>query len=474
MTSRFHTRRAGAPERAFPIARAILLAVAVLARAVAPAPADAQLPPVRPLGPIVGRIDSIVFARGFNVLSDGRVVVNDISRRRIAFYDSTLSHTSAVVDTSFGGKIFGYLADTSLLLSPTARALVVMDPSGRLARTLPLATSAIMGDGTPFTTHVDAHGRIVFQELVRRVPVAAGAPPVPDSILVERLDVRTGVIDTVTTFAAPRVPFAVSRADIAASSLAGNPLLGGISLAGGGIGFITILNAAPAGGLVSPATAATTAATTAAATGVGVSAGGGGAGSDRGGDTVIFTRSLLNVAAAAGLSFVPARDGWAVLSDGTIAVARGQEHRIDLYGDDGLHAIAPPLPYGAPRLTGQAKAAFVDSLKREWAAHPAPTDTPSIVLPDMKVLVSAPAFPDPATIPDYEGWFAQLKADADGNLWIEDVRDQTVWAVVDRRGQVIDRVRIPAGMSIEWFGAGVVYLTTGVGISSSLLKARIR
>ena len=52
--------------------------------------------------------------------------------------------------------------------------------------------------------------------------------------------------------------------------------------------------------------------------------------------------------------------------------------------------------------------------------------------------------------------------------------DPSVWGVVTQSGQLIDRVRIPAGMTIESFGPGVVYLIGGGPKGITLAKARIR
>lgn len=57
------------------------------------------------------------------------------------------------------------------------------------------------------------------------------------------------------------------------------------------------------------------------------------------------------------------------------------------------------------------------------------------------------------------------KADADGNLWIlpttsaQSKAGELVYDVVDNRGAIKERVRVPAGRSIAGFGkGGVVYL----------------
>jgi hypothetical protein len=426
-----------------------------------PVRAQVELPSVHSLGPVVGRLDSLVATRGFHVLSDGRVVVNEIGAGRIVVYDRTLSHEQTVIDTTFRGKIFGYLADTSLLLNPSARTLVVLSPTGTFARTMPLATTDIEGNATPFTSRVDAKGRIVYQVFMRQNgAIGSGARSATvDSMLLLRLDVGTGVIDTVAAFVVLRNPLG---SDVLGLALGAFPpgVIGSTSMAMiNGVVFVT--SAAGFGG-------------SGGGSGGGARGGGGGAGTDRGGDTAIFTKSLATVAQEAGLTFAPPSDAWAVLSDGAVAVVRGQTHQIDWYPADGTHSSSPPLPYASSRLTIQAKTTFVDSLKRTYAAHPGPTATPTAISADMKVLLSAPAFPDPATLPDYVGSFARVKADAENNLWLQETTDSTVWDVVNRAGRMTDRVRIPAEMTIEWFGPGVVYLVSYAGTTTALIEARIR
>jgi hypothetical protein len=80
-------------------------------------------------------------------------------------------------------------------------------------------------------------------------------------------------------------------------------------------------------------------------------------------------------------------------------------------------------------------------------------------------------FVDPADLPDYRPAFSAgaAKADADGYLWIRttSVRPGTagfIYDIVDRRGEHIDRVQIPAGRQIVGFGkGGIVYMAARDG-----------
>jgi hypothetical protein len=72
-------------------------------------------------------------------------------------------------------------------------------------------------------------------------------------------------------------------------------------------------------------------------------------------------------------------------------------------------------------------------------------------------------------LPDYRPAFGQggaVKADLDGNVWIRTSARRAgsiggaIYDVVNRKGEIVDRVQVPAGRSIIGFGkGGVVYMT---------------
>jgi len=71
-----------------------------------------------------------------------------------------------------------------------------------------------------------------------------------------------------------------------------------------------------------------------------------------------------------------------------------------------------------------------------------------------------------------------LTADAENNLWIRTstmIDGRPVYDVVNRRGELFDRVQLPAFRTIAGFGSGVIYMamkdSTGV---VHLERARVR
>ena len=54
-----------------------------------------------------------------------------------------------------------------------------------------------------------------------------------------------------------------------------------------------------------------------------------------------------------------------------------------------------------------------------------------------------------------------MHADADGNLWIRTttiVEGQPVYDIVNREGELFDRVQLPSFRTIAGFGPGVIYM----------------
>ena len=89
-------------------------------------------------------------------------------------------------------------------------------------------------------------------------------------------------------------------------------------------------------------------------------------------------------------------------------------------------------------------------------------------------------FVDPSELPDYKPPFGggATRVDSEGNLWIrttQNLNGMPVYNVVNRRGELIDRVQLPAGRVIAGFGAGgVVYLAFRDGDVARLEKAKGR
>jgi hypothetical protein len=91
-------------------------------------------------------------------------------------------------------------------------------------------------------------------------------------------------------------------------------------------------------------------------------------------------------------------------------------------------------------------------------------------------------FVAPSELPDYKPVFLNgfVRADLDGNVWIRTIPTKPmaggpVYDVVNRKGELVERVQVPVNRSITAFGpGGVVYLTSRDGMTTTLEKATIR
>ncbi|HTR78346.1 MAG TPA: hypothetical protein VMH39_09560, partial [Gemmatimonadaceae bacterium] len=67
---------------------------------------------------------------------------------------------------------------------------------------------------------------------------------------------------------------------------------------------------------------------------------------------------------------------------------------------------------------------------------------------------------------------------ADGNLWLQERLSEAgdfapVFDLVNRKGELFDRVQIPGATRIVGFAPGVVFLSSRTGAGESLVRARI-
>lgn len=522
--------------------RHLLLRACVALAAAAPSAALAQgdsLPvPSRAAGPPVQAIttasavstEPLGSVSHVRELPDGRVLVNDGSRRRLVLMDTTLRTVGVVLDSltavsnAYGtraGALIPYLADSTLFVDPASYAMLVLDPAGRIARVRSVWRVQdiffVLGQGSGGWPGMDAKGRVVYRVPARaappRVPPPAGIPyipPEPDSAFVVAVDLATRKLDTLGTVRTPRTDMKVRRT---------------------GEGRLVI-------------------------------------------DQV--TNPL------------PSSDDWAVLPDGGVAFVRARDYRVEYLGPDGSLTSSPKLPFEWRRMTDEDKQRMVDSVKsaqgrsaatdyatsmirwanqakrpyppgftvpegyraplgfgRSWKLPPGvtlpagyvhacePGEEPE-VKPAPAVAEGAPAgarvttvvgppgspgipgapgrpgagmpscipvpvsgggtAPPPPTmrqihvfpaseLPDYRPPLASggaTRADPEGNLWIRTVPAQRVpggpvYDVVSRGGGLVSRIQLPPGYSLVGFGRGkVVYLSMSDASGIHLARVRLR
>jgi hypothetical protein len=418
-----------------------------------------SMPPVRQLGPVTAvSKEALGAVTTVRALPDGRVLVNDIVGRRVLMFDSTLSATTVVADTTsatanaYGtrpGGLIAYRGDSSLFIDPASLSMLLIDPNGKIGRVMSAPRAQDVGFliGGPFgNPGFDAQGRLVYRAPPRFIfngpPPSGNRPPqppqIPDSAALVRFDLATRKLDTVTWFKTPKVNFSV------------------VTAPDGGVRVTSVVNPLPQG------------------------------------------------------------DDWAMLSDGSIAIVRGRDYHVDWVGAQGITS-SPKIPYEWERMSDEQKVAFIDSAKvamekarasGQFAAGfaggfvrttvdngPAggpPRDTASRAgaprdgSPRQTTTTDAPqqlpalTLVAPNDLPDYKPAFTpgSTRADADGNLWIRtshNVDGRPVYDVVNRKGELVDRVQLPLNRQLAGFGPnGVVYLGVRDGRTAHLEKARIR
>jgi hypothetical protein len=178
------------------------------------APVVAQLPPAPPQQQGVPIIDlpgptsktsvSQGGVLGVRQVSNGNIIVNDAGRRQIKLFDSTLNLISVVRDsapgsaTSYGSRrlpMIPYLGDSSLIGDYQAGTMLVMGPTGQIARaiapSLPnMLVGLIGGNGA-----VDDRGRILVA-VPQMNPRTVATANLPDTNLLIRADLDTRGADT--------------------------------------------------------------------------------------------------------------------------------------------------------------------------------------------------------------------------------------------------------------------------------------
>jgi len=430
--------------------------------AVATTAAAQQRPPIRQLGTVVAKSgETFTLVGGIRALSNGSVLVNDIPGRRVLMFDPQLAKFTVLADSTsatanaYGGRngaLVAYRGDSSIFIDPTSVSMLIIDPAGKVARVMaiPRAEDAgAIGSGLS-STAFDARGRLVYRAGARmqftgggarRIEGAVGGggfvpPQIPDSALILSVDLASRKVDTIGFIRTPKVKLE-SKQD------------------------------------------------------------------DRG---IISMQSTVNP--------LPVVDDWAMLPDGSIAFVRGRDYHVDWVNADGSKSSSTKIPFDWQRMTDEDKIAFIDSLKvaRERLAASAPVPVAGAAqgapggggggAPQVQIFMgpggpgggppggARPGAPGPAQmnfvpaneLPDYKPPFLSnsTRADTEGNLWIRTIPTSAVvggpvYDVINRKGEIADRVQIPVGRTIIGFGpGGAVYLLNRDGTTATLERATVR
>jgi hypothetical protein len=396
-------------------------------------------PPIHPLGRVL-RTSPEPFASISQVraVSGGRVIVNDIVGRRVVLLDSTLRVLLVIADSTSGtasayssrvAGIIAYRGDSTLFVDPVTFSMLVIDPSGRIVRTIAAPSGVEAGAlvGGPFgAPGFDSQGRLVYRVMRTRTiappPAGAAAPQSQpnDSAMVTRLDLVRRTRDTVAVFAVPRNQLIRTRGDngmMTATQIV-NPLPWVDDWALLSSGRVAIV---------------------------------------RGHEyRVDIFDEAENLIVSQRIPF-----DWHRLSDAERAVVIDSTRRS--------------------QIAQNATAARSDSALRQRVA-PEATLTPGTGAGGATALNISNHLDvvSPDELPDYRPPFQRsaIRTDMDGNLWIRtsvSVGRAAVYDVISERGELTDRVLVPDGRVIAGFGpGGIVYMGVVDGTVTRLERARIR
>lgn len=379
---------------------------------------------------------------GIRELRGGRVLVNDGGSRQLRLFDSTLASGTIVLDsTADGPNLYGrgrapiipYLGDSTLFPDNAAFAMLVIDGNGQVVRSMAIPNQSDLGRIRQ-GAGVDKQGRLVYlgDSPVFRAKVAGEGDAKSDSFPLLRADFDLRKTDTIAKVFRPMRVTRATAPDGSATI---------------GIWMVDPL------------------------------------------------RTL---------------DDWTILSDGTVALVRGQDYHVDWIRDNDARASSAKLPFDWKQLSDTDKQRVLDSIRvvignalddgsivnrvEMLTVTRNPNAAPSLrpAPPRPANGSSRAAFPgfnivpdDPNMINKVHDYYPPVRsgaaiADVDGNLWIlpttskQSQRGELVYDVVNAKGELFRRVRIPLGRLIVGFGSsGVIYMSNG-SIANGFVLERSR
>ena len=367
--------------------------------------------------PIAVSTDSLGMRVSVRALSDGRVLVNDIQRYRVLMYDKSLKHFTPALDSSGTSGTLGSSgisipsahliampADSTMYLDIASRSLLTIDPTGKVAHVsaLPrpqdivtLAVGYIYGTPT-----LDAKGRLVYQ----------GTPPNQNralielnrKIMTEKTATAPGAIDSAPIV---RADFDTRKVDTLAT-----------------VKIVQQYASVHASR------------------------------DDRGNFTQRLTVNPTQTA-----------DEWGLLPDGTIAILRSHDYHMEWVDPDGTRRTSPKMPFDWKRLTDEGKQHVIDSIKPLLEQQVASMKPQQIQTPDGPRRLTTEFVLVPAKdLPDYEPAIqpGAMKVDLEGNVWIVprtavlSANGGLRYDVVNKSGEIFERVIVPKGRAIAAFEPG--------------------
>ncbi len=381
----------------------------LLVLALVAAPLGAQTPTVRLLNApdasskrIFGDVAAV------RQLANGSILVNDPSARQLSVLDPTLQNTAILADSAAGsanyygsrpGGLTIYLGDSTLFVDRSSATMLVIDPSGKVVRVVSVPRSDdVMTMGNGPHTGADARGRIIYRNMPRFL---GGVRPGGGGSREAGSRSGGGTGGGPPPVMVSSDSEAIVRVDLKTRRL-------------DTVAMMAIKN-----------------------------------------DHYTVTKVDNEYKIGSRLSPYFMVDEFVVLSDGTLAIVRGRDYHVDFITTDGTKTSGPKISYDWKRMSEDAKIASLDSAIKAWRDFFAG-----------RANAPMPGWVSPAELPDYLPAFPPdaARADADANVWVRTNATRAgsagaIYDVINRRGELIDRVQIPPGRQIVGFGkGGVVYM----------------
>lgn len=366
--------------------------------------------------PVAISTDSLGPRVSVRALSDGRVLVNDIQRYRVLMYDKALKHFTPALDSSgtsgaLGGGIsipsahlIAMPGDSTMFLDIATRTLLTLDPTGKVAHVtalprpqdiMTLSIGYIYGTPT-----LDAKGRLVYQ----------GTPPNQNKALFELMQKMQTEKSATGANAIDSAP--IVRADFDTRKV-------------DTIGTVKIVQQYSSVTLSRD---------------------------DRGNMTQKLTVNPTQTA-----------DEWGLLPDGTIAILRAHDYHMEYVSPDGTHRTSAKMQFDWKQLTDDGKQHVIDSIKPLLEKQMESMKPQQIPTPDgMRRLTTEIELVPAKELPDYEPVIqpGAMKIDLEGNVWIVprtavlSAKGGLRYDVVNKKGEIFERVIVPKGRAIAAFEPG--------------------
>lgn len=370
-------------------------------------------------------------------MSDGSVLVNDIVRQRLRLYDASLKTSRIVMDSGANGggamaaiaaipsaQLIPFTGDSTLYVDISSSSLLVLDPKGKVAHVMALPRprdAMFLAVGGPFgSPAMDAQGRLVYRGVILPVP----KPPDPNAAM-----------GAMPSFPTPPDSSPIVRADFDSRK----------------VDTITTIKALnPTANMAMSM-------------------------DKEGNPTIKLTINPLDTG-----------DEWVMLTDGTIAIVRAHDYHVDFVDPDGTKRSAPKMPFDWMRITEEQKQFKLDSIRPELEKQMQmqSANLPSMPTPNgMRKLKMAFDFVPLKELSDYEPPVSpgSVKSDLNNQIWIvprtaigggaQGLR----YDVVNKKGELVERVQFPKGKVLAGFGpGGVVYVLNTDGKTATLERATLK